>query len=148
MKYEFIIKIEGKQYEKGRGRLVIMLGCFTVALLIDMVYSPRTALSMLVPISFILYRLKSLRAEKNYFTDAVCTLEVKQEAMELSIQSTQSKLCSCYLIQFADIDSFIMEDREVHIEFIDDNKRHQNIDFYIMAKDVLCWKEIMKDITS
>lgn len=37
MKQEFIVKIEGKQHEKGRGRLVIILGVCIIALLIYMV---------------------------------------------------------------------------------------------------------------
>lgn len=146
MKQEFVIKIEGKQYEKGRKRLVVMLGCFLIVILINMVYSPRTALSMLVPISYIWYRFRSLRAEKNYFTDAVCTLDVQETAMDMKIQSTQSRLCESHRISYADIRIFRIEERQVYIQFVDKNKQKHTLRFYVMNDAVQFWQRLVDKI--
>lgn len=146
MKQEFVIKIEGKQYEKGRKRPVVMLGCFLIVILINMVYSPRTALSMLVPISFIWYRFRSLRAEKNYFTDAVCTLDVQETAMDMKIQSTQSRLCESHRISYTDIRIFRIEERQVYIQFVDKNKQKHTLRFYVMNDDVQFWQRLVDKI--
>lgn len=146
MKQEFVIKIEGKQYEKGRKRLVVMLGCFLIVILINMVYSPRTALSMLVPISYIWYRFRSLRAEKNYFTDAVCTLDVQETAMDMKIQSTQSRLCESHRISYTDIRIFRIEERQVYIQFVDKNKQKHTLRFYVMNDDVQFWQRLVDKI--
>lgn len=146
MKQEFVIKIEGKQYEKGRKRLVVMLGCFLIVILINMVYSPRTALSMLVPISYIWYRFRSLRAEKNYFTDAVCTLDVQETAMDMKIQSTQSRLCESHRISYIDIRIFRIEERQVYIQFVDKNKQKHTLRFYVMNDDVQFWQRLVDKI--
>lgn len=140
MKQEFVIKIEGKQYEKGRKRLVVLLGCFIILLLIDMIYSPRSALSMLVPISFIWYRLKSVRAERTYLVDAICTVDVQETAMDLKIQSTQSKLCESHRVSYADIRIFRIEEREVYIQFVDKNKRKHILRFFVLEEDVPYWQ--------
>lgn len=146
MKQEFVIKIEGKQYEKGRKRLVVMLGCFLIVILINMVYSPRTALSMLVPISYIWYRFRSLRAEKNYFTDAVCTLDVQETAMDMKIQSTQSRLCESHRISYTDIRIFRIEERQVYIQFVDKNKQKHTLRFYVMNDAVQFWQRLVDKI--
>lgn len=140
MKQEFIVKLEGKQYEKGRKRLVVLLGCFIILLLIDMIYSPRSALSMLIPISFIWYRFKSVRAERTYLVDAICTVGVQETAIDLAIHSTQSKLCESHRISYADIRIFRIEEREVYIQFVDKNKRKHILRFFVMNDDVSYWQ--------
>lgn len=148
MKQEFIVKLEGKQYEKGRKRLVVLLGCFIILLLIDMIYSPRSALSMLIPISFIWYRFKSVRAERTYLVDAICTVDVQETAIDLAIHSTQSKLCESHRISYADIRIFRIEEREVYIQFVDKNKRKHILRFFVMNDDVSYWQELTNGLNN
>lgn len=142
MKYEFIVKIERERYERERGRLLVMLGSFIVALLIYTLYSMKTALLMLVPITFVLFRFRGLKAKGKYWLEAVCTLALKSEFMELTIQAIQVKLCSRFRIKYSDIISFSIENREIHIEFVDGSGDHRSINFFIKAENVETWEKI------
>lgn len=103
---------------------------------------------MLVPLTYVWFRFQSVQAEKNYFTDAICTLNIKHEYMELSIQSTQSKLCESHEIQYTDIKTFSIIEREVYIKFVDTNKRKQTLRFYVRNDDVQFWQRLADSLRS
>ncbi len=143
MEKHFIIKIQGKQYEKGRGRLVVALACFIVALVILMIYSSKYFIALCAPIFFLLLRLKTMSAEKTYLTDAACAVTVLDRGFKMDIQSTQSKLCGSYMIAYNQVNSFTVENRKVTIDFYEGQQKafRRTLEFYVSQDDVDFWTE-------
>ena len=145
MKQDFIIKIQGKQHAKGRGRLVFMLLCFTVALVILMIYSSKYFIALLVPVFYIILRLKNISDEKNFLTDAVCTISTHDLGVVLTIESTQLKLCENHNVLYSNTKEFTVSGRKVSISYTDNTKRcpfECLIEFYILPDDVAFWTEL------
>lgn len=145
MKQDFIIKIQGKQHAKGRGRLVFMLLCFTVALVILMIYSSKYFIALLAPVFYLILRLKNISAEKTFLADAVCTVSVHDFGVVLSIESTQSKLCETHNVLYSDTNNFVVSERKVTISYIDNTKRQpyvRLVEFHIQPDDAAFWTEL------
>lgn len=145
MKQDFIIKLQGKQHAKGRGRLVFMLLCFIIALVILMVYSSKYFIALLVPVFYLILRLKNISAEKNFLADAVCTVSVHDFGVLLSIKSTQSKLCENHNVLYSNTNSFTVSERKVTISYTDNTKKRpydRMIEFHILPDDAVFWTEL------
>lgn len=150
MKREFIIKLQGRQHEKGRGRLVFMLLCFVIALVILMIYSSKYFIALLAPAFYLVLRLKNLSAEKEYLTDAICTVDVHALGFELNVKSTQSKLCANHAILYSSINSFVINDRKVTIDYNvtnQENTQRRILEFHVLPNDLEFWCELSRGIS-
>lgn len=145
MKQDFIIKLQGKQHAKGRGRLVFMLLCFIVALVILMIYSSKYFIALLAPVFYLILRLKNISAEKSFLADAVCTVSAHDFGVVLSIESKQSKLCETHNVLYSNASSFTVSERKVTISYTDNTKRkpyERLVEFHILPDDVAFWTDL------
>lgn len=148
MKQDFIIKLQGKQHAKGRGRLVFMLLCFIAALVILMVYSSNYFIALLAPVFCLILRLKNISAEKTFLADAVCTVSTHDFGVVLSIKSAQSQQCETHNVLYSNTNKFTVGDRKVTINYIDNTKRksyERLIEFHIMPDDTAFWTELSNE---
>lgn len=142
MKQDFIIKLQGKQHAKGRGRLVFMLLCFIVALVILMIYSSKYFIALLAPVFYLILRLKNISAEKTFLADAVCTVSTHDFGVMLSIESAQSKLCETHNVLYSNTNSFTVSERKVTISYTDNGKKRpysRLVEFHIQPNDAAFW---------
>lgn len=147
MNQDFIIKLQGKQHAKGRGRLVFMLLCFIVALVILMIYSSKYFVALLAPVFYLVLRLKNISAEKTFLIDAVCTVSVHDFGALLSIKSTQSKLCATHNVLYSNTNSFIVSEQKVTISYTNNAKRKPYdclVEFHILPADMVFWTNLSK----
>lgn len=145
MKQDFIIKLQGKQHAKGRGRLVLMLLCFIVALVILMIYSSKYFIALLAPVFYLLLRLKNISAEKNFLADAVCTVSAHDFGVVLTIVSTQTKLCETHNLLYSNTGNFTVRERKVTISYTDNTKGQPHdrlVEFHILPGDTAFWTEL------
>lgn len=145
MKQDFIIKLQGKQHAKGRGRLVFMLLCFIVALVILMIYSSKYFIALLAPVFYLILRLKNISAEKTFLADAICTVSAHDFGVLLSIKSTQSKLCETHNVLYSNTNNFTVSERKVTISYADNTKGQPYdhlVEFHILPDDVAFWTEL------
>ncbi|MBE6784942.1 MAG: hypothetical protein E7538_01730 [Ruminococcaceae bacterium] len=145
MKQEFNIKLQGKQYAKRHGRLVFMLLCFIVSIVILMMYSSRYFIALMAPVFYLILRLKNVSAEKNFLTDAVCTVITHDFGVVLSIKSAQSKLCETYNVLYSTVNDFSVCGRKVSVCYTSNEKgklRNRIIEFHILPNDVVFWCEL------
>lgn len=150
MKQDFIIKLYGKQHAKGRGRLVFMLLCFIVALVILMIYSSKYFIALLVPVFYLILRLKNISAEKTFLVDAVCTVSVHDFGVLLSIKSTHSKRCETHNVLYSNTNNFTVSERKVTISYTDNTKKQPYehlIEFYIRPDDTAFWTELSTEFS-
>lgn len=145
MKQEFIIKLQGKQHAKGRGKLVFMLLCFIIALVILMVYSSKYFIALLAPVFYLIIRMKNISAEKAFLADAVCTVSAHDFGVVLSIESTQPKLCETHNVLYSNTNNFTVSERKVTISYTDKTKRQpydRLVEFHILPDDAAFWTEL------
>lgn len=145
MKQDFIIKLQGKQHAKGRGRLVFMLLCFIVALVILMIYFSKYFIALLAPVFYLILRLKNISAEKSFLADAVCTVTIHDFGVELSIKSVQSKLCETLNVLYPNVNDFTVNRRKVTISYMDNGKKQphgRTVEFHILPDDTAFWNEL------
>lgn len=145
MKQDFIIKLEGKQHAKGRGRLVFILLCFILALVVLMIYSSKYFIALLAPLFYLILRLKNISSEKTFLADAVCTVSTHDSGVILSVKSTQQKLCETHNVRYSNTKSFTVNGRKVTIDYIDNTKRHSYerlVEFYILPDDATYWAKL------
>lgn len=143
------LKLQGKQHAKGRGRIVFMLLCFIIALVIMMMYSSKYFIALMVPVFYLLIRLKNTASEKNYLTDGICTVVSDDSGMTLAIESLQPKLCNTYRISYANIDTFSVGERKVSIYYADSNDVNaetKTIEFFIRSEDKAFWEELAENV--
>lgn len=145
MKQDFIIKLQGNQHAKGRGRIVFMLLCFILALVILMIYSSKYFIALLVPVFYLILRLKSISVERTFLSDAVCTASIHDLGVVLTIESAQPKLCEIHNVLYSNTDSFTISGRKVTISYICNEKRrpyNRIVEFYILQNDIEFWNEL------
>ncbi len=143
MEEHFIIKMQGKQYEKGRRRPVVALACFIVVLVMLMIYSFKYFIALCVPVICLLIWLKKMSAEKTYLTDVSCSATVLECGVKMDIQSAQSELCGSYMIAYNQVNLFTVENRKVTIDFYGGQQKdfRRTLEFYISQDDVDFWTE-------
>lgn len=145
MKRDFIIKLEGKQHAKGRGRLVFMLLCFILALVALMIYSSKCFIAFLAPVFYLVLRLKNISAEKTFLADAICTVSTHDLGIVLSVESTQPKLCETHNVLYSNTKNFTVSERKVTISYTDNTKSLSSdrlVEFYILPDDAAFWIEL------
>lgn len=142
MKQEFIIKMQGKQFEKGRAHVYIMLLCFVLAMVILMIYSSKYFIALLAPIFWLLLRLKNISTERKYITDVICEVEVLNDGMAVTLRSTQSRLCNSFFVDYSKVqDAQIADDGKVSISFLTSKGKEDIWTFYPMANNLDFWKK-------
>lgn len=145
MKQDFIIKLQGKQHAKGRGRLVFMILCFIAALVILMIYSSKYFITLLVPVFYLILCLKNIASEKTFLTDAICSVTIHDFGVELSIKSVQSKLCETLNVLYLNVNDFTVSGRKVTISYMDNGKKQphgRTVEFHILPDDTAFWNEL------
>lgn len=122
-----------------------MLLCFIVALVILMIYSSKYFIALLVPVFYLILRLKNISAEKSFLVDAVCTVSAHDFGVVLFIESKQSKLCGTHNVLYSNASSFTVSERKVTISYTDNTKRkpyERLIEFHILPDDVAFWTDL------
>lgn len=142
MKQEFIIRMQGKQFEKGRARTYIMLLCFVVAMVILMIYSSKYFIALLAPVFWLILRLKNISTERKCITDVICEVETLTNGMDVTLRSTQSSLCDSFFVDYSKVrNAKIADDGKVLISFFTSKGKENVWTFYPMANNLDFWKK-------
>lgn len=145
MKQEFIIKMQGKQFEKGRAKIFFMLLCFVVAMIILMVYSSKFFIALLAPIFLLLFRLKTISSEKKFITDVICEVECKNNGIDITLRSTQSRLCNMFFIDYKKVqEAQFTNNGKIIIVYYDFDDKKNIWEFIPMDKDHDFWKQELR----
>lgn len=141
MKQRFIIKMQGKQLEKERVRIYVIILCIIFTMLAFILYSSRYAYALIVPIFWLLYRLKAISSERKYMTDVICEVEVLPNGMLVTLNSAQSQLCRTFLIDYNRVRNVQIDNNcKVTICFIADRSKETNWEFYPAQDSIDFWK--------
>ena len=122
-----------------------MLLCFIVALVILMIYSSKYFIALLAPVFYLILRLKNISAERTYLTDAICTVDIHDFGVTLSVSSSQTKLCETFSVLYSNIETFSVIDRKVLISFTDNHEKKvqmKTIEFHILPEDATFWMDL------
>lgn len=149
MKQEFIIKMQGNQFEKGRARIFFMLLCFVVAMIILMIYSSKFFIALLAPIFWLLFRLRTIYSEKKFITDVICEVECKNNGIDITLRSTQSRLCNKFFIDYKKVqEAQFTNNGKITIVYYDSNDKENIWEFIPMSKDHNFWEQELHKFNS
>lgn len=145
MKREFIIKMQGRQFEKGRIHIYIMILCFVITMIILMIYSSKYFVALLAPLFWILLRLKNISSEKNYMTDVICEITCEAHGLYVTLSSTQSRFCKSFFLDYNKVQcAQIAKDGKISISFITADNKKEIWNFYSLTEDNEFWKNEMR----
>lgn len=81
MYIEFIAKTANRRLTARKKRLVIILICFIIAMLAMISYNAHLALSLLIPIAFVCYQLKSVFSSRNSIRDVRMRFDLNDDPL-------------------------------------------------------------------